>query len=183
MIKKFDKIFFFPLFLFKGRHFKSDITNRLKKFSNIKKIRLIKKLSLQEDFLPIVVKNMKKKIKKNQKNILITLSSMSKENCVIRELEEYTKKLASELNIKDYHFDFITNSKGLVEKIHNISNSNIFFLIHPVIYFDGFLQKNIMKFFKTIKKEKVFISNPLIDIKELKIYLVKKLKANLKIFD
>ena len=108
---------------------------------------------------------------------------MSKENCVIKELEEYTKKLASELNIKDYHFDFITNSKGLVEKIHNISNSNIFFLIHPVIYFDGFLQKNIMKFFKTIKKEKVFISSPLINIRELKIYLVKKLKANLKIFD
>ncbi len=179
MIKKFDKIFFFPLFLFKGRHFKSDITDKLKKFSNIKKIKLIKKLSLQEDLLPIVVKNMKKKLKKNQNNILITLSSMSKENCVIRELELYTKKLASELNIKDYHFDFITNSKGLVEKIHQISNSNIFFLVHPVIYFDGFLQKNIMQFFKTIKKEKIFISNPLINIKELKRYLVKMLKANI----
>ena len=114
-----------------------------------------------------------------QKNILITLSSMSKENCVIRELEVYTKKLASELKIKDYHFDFINNSKELVEKVHNISSSNIFFLVHPVIYFDGFLQKNIMGFFKTIQKERVFISSPLINIKELKRYLVRKLKASL----
>ena len=134
------------------------------KYFDKSKVILIEKLSLNNDILPIIVKN--SKFNKNFDTI-ITSCSMSKNPNVIRELENYTSKLALTLGIKNKIFHFVGDEPLVYETIKkNYKSQNI--ILHPIFFFNGFLyRKNvetIKKFFnvtviKPLNHNKSIISN------------------------
>ena len=71
------KYFFFHFLLFNGEHFEKDIKAKIKELSkNLKlEIKLIDKISLTKDVMPIVKKKISKILKPNKTNILVTFCS------------------------------------------------------------------------------------------------------------
>ena len=109
-IKKRElKGIFFPFLLFNGEHFEKDIKAKIKELSeNLKlEIKLIDKISLTKDVMPIVKKKISKILKTNKTNILVTFCSRSKNPKVISELKIYTQKLAKNLNISFAYSFFV----------------------------------------------------------------------------
>lgn len=144
-IKKYKRFFFFPLLLFEGKHLQKDIQNKLKIISEKRKVEIIllDKISLIHDILfliPGVIQSLNKK----DYDLLITSCSYSKSNRVIKELENYTKKLSDLLKIKNQIFHFAGDEKEVLKKIDYVE-TNI--LLHPIFLFDGFLyNRNIERF-------------------------------------
>ena len=144
-IKKYKKIFIFPLLLFEGKHLLKDIKNKVKIISRATKVKifLINKISLTQDVLPLFP-SLIKTLKKENHDLLITSCSFSKSKKVIKELENYTERLSDLLKIKNKIFHFAGDETSVFKKIEN---SNINILLHPVFFFGGFLyQRNINRF-------------------------------------
>ena len=73
-------VYFFPFLLFNGEHFEKDIKAKIKELSESLKleIKLIDKISLTKDVMPIVKKKISKILKQNKTNIIITFCSKTK---------------------------------------------------------------------------------------------------------
>ena len=84
------KFLFSQFLIFQGNHMELDIKKQIPTNKNIS---LCKNIDLNNDVLKIYEKNIKPIIKEN-KIVLVTISSYSKNKNVFLELEKYTKKLS-----------------------------------------------------------------------------------------
>tara|TARA_B100000035_G_scaffold312520_1_gene324152 strand:+ start:692 stop:1426 length:735 start_codon:yes stop_codon:yes gene_type:complete len=186
-LKKKDvkKIFFFPFLLFNGEHFEKDIKAKIKVLSNTLKldIKLIDKISLTGEVMPIVKKKVSRILKKNKKNILVTFCSRSKNPKVNSELKTYTQALVKNLDISDAYSYFIGEETEFLKKIKNFEDGNYFLIVHPVFLFKGYLQNKNLDFFKNINSKNHHILNTLMAINDIQILIVKKLKGIFHITD
>ena len=153
--KGVKKVFFFPFLLFNGEHFEKDIKAKIKELSkNLKlEIKLIDKISLTKDVMPIVKKKISKILKKNKTNILVTFCSKSKNPKVSSELKIYTQKLAKNLNIAFAYSYFVGEETEFLKKIKNLKNENYFLIVQPIFLFKGYLQNKNLDFFKKLNSK------------------------------
>lgn len=156
VIHKYKKISFFPLLLFDGKHMIIDIKKKINYLSEKfkKRIDLVEKLSLIRDILP----NMKDIISKSnykKYDTLITSCSFSKNKTVLDQLENYTNKLSSSLNIKNKIFHFVGDEVMVLTELKKLEIKNI--ILHPIFFFNGFLfKKNVSHFEKCFKTMRIF---------------------------
>ena len=135
--------------------------NILKKISKLKlkelsenlklEIKLIDKISLTKDVMPIVKKKISKILKPNKTNILVTFCSKSKNSKVSSELKIYTQKLAKNLNIAFAYSFFVGEEAEFLKKIKNLKNENYFLIVQPIFLFKGYLQNKNLNFFNQTK--------------------------------
>ena len=179
---KYQKLFFFPLFLFNGNHLLIDVKKKILHFKNStsKDVILIEKLSLLKDISPVVSKILKKQMKKNIHNIVITFCSPSNNKKVKSELENYTEKLNKLINPYKSYFRYVGEEKKLIDSIKG-SSKDYFLLINQLFLFDGFLQKKNKDFFTSAKD--IYISNTLSNINPIKKILTLKLIKSLQSFN
>jgi disulfide oxidoreductase YuzD len=151
--RNYEKIFFFPLLIFEGKHLIVDITKKLKKISSdhSSKIFLIDKISLINDILPIIVKIIKNNYPQDF-NVLITSCSVSKKKAVKDELKIYTEKLSYLLEINKHVFHFVGDEGHVSKQVQKMKSTQIKSLLHPVFFFNGYLyKKNIKELSETIR--------------------------------
>ena len=170
-IEIYRKIIIFPFLIFEGVHFVNDIKLLIKKFSerDIKKIFLVKKISLIDEILPLTSKIFREMFSDKKNLILVTCSSFSKKKSVISELEKYTELLAKNLRIKNCYFHFSGDEKNIIKKIKNDNsegNCSIFF--HPLFLFKGYLYEKSSTIFSDTFKSDITIAKPLMN--QTKIY-------------
>tara|TARA_B100000029_G_scaffold515399_1_gene622212 strand:+ start:755 stop:1480 length:726 start_codon:yes stop_codon:yes gene_type:complete len=168
LIKKYLRIYIFPLFIFDGKHYKSDINQTLTKFKKRKSIMLIERLSLLDDILPIISHILKNKIKAGKKYFLITSCSPSNDNNVMKQLSIYTRLLSQNLGLTNFDQHFVGEETKSILKAEKILRPDDFVILHPVFFIDGFLSKKNILNFKKIFKKRIFILKPLIFYKEIK---------------
>ena len=139
---KYQKLFFFPLFLFNGNHLLIDVKKKILHFKNStsKDVILIEKLSLLKDISPVVSKILKKQMKKNIHNIVITFCSPSNNKKVKSELENYTEKLNKLINPYKSYFRYVGEEKTY--RFDQGSSRNYFLLINQHIFLMVFYKKN-----------------------------------------
>ena len=116
-------VYFFPFLLFNGEHFEKDIKAKIKELSESLKleIKLIDKISLTKDVMPIVKKKISQILKPNKTNILVTFCSKSKNSKVISELKIYTQKLAENLNGNEFQ-SFMMGQSSFLTKLKIIKS-------------------------------------------------------------
>ena len=163
IIKKFSKIFFFPLLLFQGDHYETDVKKKIKKFNqtNGNKIILLNKISLRNEILKIYSNFIKKKIEKDKKTYLITSCSISKNKKVKSELLKYTNYIEKKANIsKSLYCQFGKEDQVFksLSKESDIKSYN--FILHPIYFFDGYLYTNVCEKFQS-KLKNIKILKPL----------------------
>ena len=83
------KRFFFPFLLFNGGHFEKDIKAKIKELSKSLKleIKLIDKISLTEDVMPILKKKISKMLKTDKTNILVNSVPEVRTQKLVRNLK------------------------------------------------------------------------------------------------
>jgi sirohydrochlorin ferrochelatase len=173
----YDKIYFFPFVLFKGKHYVEDIEEKINFFSsNRQKIILVNQLSLQTDILPIIKKKIDLLKKKNHLNIFITFSSRSESPNLISELNRYTKNLGDFLKIRHIYPNFVGSEKYLLKQIEKFKEKKIFLIIHPVFLFKGYLFKKVVDSFNNLDPKTYHITTSLMNIKEVQNLVINKLK-------
>ncbi len=179
------KIFFFPFLLFNGEHFEKDIKIQIKKLSRSLKleIKLIEKISLIEDILPIMKKKISKILKKDKLNILVTFSSRSKNSKVSFELKQYTKKLAKNLNIFKAYSYFVGEETKFVKETKNLKSEDYFFIFQPIFLFKGYLQNKNLNSLKKLECKDYYIFDTLMTIDEIKSLVANRLKSIFHIAD
>ena len=171
------KIYFFPLLLFKWKHYEEDIKVKINFFSGSRqKIILVNQLSLQTDILPILKKKIDLIKKKNHLNIFITFSSRSENPNLISELNQYTRNLGDFLKIRNIYTNFVGNEKNLLKQIEKFKEKKIFLIIHPVFLFKGYLFKKVVDSFNDLDPKTYHITTTLMNIKEVQNLVVNKLK-------
>tara|TARA_B100000035_G_scaffold258811_1_gene229255 strand:- start:438 stop:1175 length:738 start_codon:yes stop_codon:yes gene_type:complete len=185
-IKIYNKIIIFPFLIFEGIHFVNDIKLLIKKFSerNIKKIFLVKKLSLMDEILPLTSQTFIEMFTQRKGLILVTSSSFSKKKSVISDLEKYTKLLAKNLGIKSYYFHFSGDEKNIIEKIktdYSVENCSIFF--HPLFLFDGYLYQKSLTIFNDAFKSDLRVADPLMNQTKIYKLVVEKLINRIQTID
>ena len=130
--RNYEKIFFFPLLIFEGKHLIVDIKKKIKKIStdHSSKIFLIDKISLINDILPIIVKIIKNNYPQNF-YALVTSCSVSKKKAVKDELKIYTEKLSYLLAIKEHVFHFVGDEKHVLNQVQKmkIQKKKVFFIL------------------------------------------------------
>ena len=157
IIKEYDKIFFFPLLLFEGKHLIKDINKEISTltYKYKEKIHFINKLSLTDDIFPSMKKVLNKKDFR-QFDTLVTSCSFSKSNKVIEELEAYTNELSNNLKFKNHFFYYVGDEKKLFEELNKKNNISKKILLHPIFFFDGYLyQKSINVLSKSFSTSKL----------------------------
>ena len=182
LTKNYEKIFFFPLLIFEGKHMVNDIRKEIKKLPSIhlKKIFLIDKISLLNEVLPIVRKIIKKKNPKKF-DLLITSCSISKKIRVKKELEIYTKKLSKLLSIKGNIFHFVGDEDDVLKKIKASKIKTEKKLLHPIFFFNGYLyKKNVRTISQTVD---TFNLKPISHYSEIIDLLSEKLVNSIRILD
>ena len=128
----------------------------------------------------MVSKILKKQMKNNIHNIVITFCSPSNNKKVKSELENYTEKLNKLINPYKSYFRYVGEEKKLIDSIKG-SSRNYFLLINQLFLFDGFLQKKNKDFFTSAKN--IYISNTLSNISTIKRILTLKLIRSLQSFN
>ena len=156
IIYKYKRILFFPLLLFDGKHMIKDIKKKItylsKKFE--KNIHLVNKVSLVEEVLPNI-KDIITKSHYKEYDTLITSCSFSKNKTVLYQLQNYTNKLSSSLNIKNKIFHFVGEEGTVISELKKLNISNI--ILHPIFFFNGFLfKKNVRYFEKSFNTKQIF---------------------------
>ena len=176
--KGIEKIFFFPFLLFNGGHFEKDIKAKIKELSqSLKlKIKLIDKISLTKEVMPIIEKKISKTLKKNKTNILVTFCSGSKSPKVSSELRTYTEKLAKNLNIDKAYSYFVSEETEFMKEIKSIKNKNYFLIVHPIFLFEGYLQNKNLNFFNKLESKNYHVIKTLMAINGIRGLIIKKLK-------
>ena len=185
LIKKkgIKKVIFFPFLLFNGEHFEHDIKfkiGELSKSLNLK-IKLIEKISLTEDVMPMIEKKISKLIIKNKTSILATFCSRSKNPKMCSEHKKYTQKIAKNLNIDQAYSYFVGEETKFIEKIKNLKIENYVLIIQPIFLFKGYLQNTNMSFFNKLKIKNYHVLNTLMTNKDIQSLVVKKLKSTFHI--
>ena len=156
IIHKYKKVLFFPLLLFDGKHMIKDIKKKINGLSEKfeKKIHIVTKVSLLKEVLP----NIKKIIANSQYkeyDTLITSCSFSKNKTVFNQLQNYTNKLSTSLNIQNKIFHFVGDEDVVLTQLKKLRIKNV--ILHPVFFFNGYLfKKNIRCFEKCFKTLQVF---------------------------
>ena len=169
-------VFFFPFLLFNGEHFEKDIKAKIKELSeNLKlEIKLIDKISLTKDVMPIVKKKISKILKPNKTNILVTFCSKSKNSKVISELKIYTQKLAENLNIAFAYSFFVGEEAEFYKKIKNHEREGYFLIVQPIFLFKGYLQNKNLDFFSQLNSNSHQVLSTLMGISDIQTLVVKK---------
>ena len=177
--KGIEKVFFFPFLLFNGGHFEKDIKAKIKELSKSLKleIKLIDKISLTEEVMPILKKKISKMLKTDKTNILVTFCSRSKNPKVSSELKIYTQKLAKNLNISKAYSYFVGEETKFIKKIKCLKNENYFLIIQPIFLFKGYLQSKNLNFLKKLNNKNHRVLNTLMTIDEIQNLITKKLKS------
>ena len=169
IIKKFNKIFFFPLLLFQGDHYENDVKKKIQNFNkkNGNKIVMLNKISLKNEILKIYSNFIKKKIEKDRNTYLITSCSISKNKKVKSELLKYTNYIKKKANIsKSIYCQFGREDQVFktLNKESNIKGYN--FILHPIYFFDGYLYTKVCEKFQSHIKD-IKILKPLSFNKEI----------------
>ena len=173
------KVFFFPFLLFNGKHFEQDIKTKIKELSKrLKlKIKLIEKISLTKEVMPIIEKKISKIIKKKKTNILATFCSGSKNPKVGLELKKYSQTIAKNLNISQTYSYFVGEETKFVNEIKNLNNENYFLIIQPIFLFKGYLQNKNLSFLKNLEIRNYHVLNTLMTVSDIQDLVAKKLKS------
>ena len=174
--KGIKKVFFFPFLLFNGEHFEKDVKAKIKELSkNLKlEIKLIDKISLNKDVIPIVKKKILKILKPNKTNILVTFCSKSKNSKVISELKKYTQKLAKNLDIAFAYSFFVGEEAVFLKKIKNLEKKSYFLIVQPIFLFKGYLQNKNLDFFNQLNSNNHQVLSNLMAISDIQSLVVKK---------
>ena len=169
-------VFFFPFLLFNGEHFEKDIKAKIKELSeNLKlEIKLIDKISLTNDVMPIVKKKISQILKPNKTNIFVTFCSKSKNSKVISELKIYTQKLAENLNIAFAYSFFVGEEAEFLKKIKNHEREGYFLIVQPIFLFKGYLQNKNLDFFSQLNSNSHQVSSTLMGISDIQALVIKK---------
>ena len=149
IIHKYKKILFFPLLLFDGKHMIKDIKKRINELSKKfkKHIYLVSKVSLVQEVLPNM-KDIISKYKYKDYDALITSCSFSKNKTVIDQLENYTNKLSTCLNIKNKIFHFVGDEGVVLSELKKLRITNI--IHHPVFFLMVFCSRKTLDSLKNI---------------------------------
>ena len=83
-------------------------------------IKLIDKISLTDEVMPILKKKISKILKTDKTNVLVTFCSRSKNPKVSSELKIYTQKLAKNLNISKAYSCFVGEETEFIKKIKGL---------------------------------------------------------------
>ena len=156
IIYNYQKILFFPLLLFDGKHMIKDIRTKINNLSQKfeKKIHIVTKISLIEEVLPNITDIITSSQYKEY-DTLITSCSFSKNKTVINQLRNYTNKLSTNLNIQNKIFHFVGDEEVVLSQLKKLRIKNI--ILHPVFFFNGYLfKKNIRYFDKYFKTMQIF---------------------------
>lgn len=176
--KGYEKIFFFPFIIFKGKHYEEDIKEKIKSFANgTQKIILLNQLSLKNDILPIIKKKIDLLKKKSHLNIFVTFSSKSNNQNLRLELNQYTKNLGKLLKIRYIYANFVGSEKCFLKQIEKLKKRKIFLIIHPVFLFKGYLFKTVAEGFTNLDPKSYHITRTLMNIKEVENLVINKLKT------
>jgi len=181
LIKKkgVKKVIFFPFLLFNGEHFEHDIKSKIGELSkslNLK-IKLIEKISLTKEVMPMIEKKISKIVIKNKTSILATFCSRSKNPKMCSEHKKYTQKIAKNLNIDQAYSYFVGEETKFIEKIKNLKIENYVLIIQPIFLFKGYLQNTNMSFFNKLKIKNYNVLSTLMTNKDIQSLVVKKLKS------
>ncbi len=166
--KNYKKVLFFPLLLFSGKHHEIDIKKKISSFNKefSENIQLLEKLSLIREILPIINSSIRKKIKKDHQNILITSCSPSIKVNVIKELKIYTNKLSK--NIFNKHmFHSVGEEKMIIEKLNKQNSESNQIILHPVFLFNGYLYQKNKSVFQRFLKNKITVLKPIINKRKI----------------
>lgn len=159
------KLFVFPTLIFHGRHLEIDIK---KKIPSSKNIILCDNMKLDEEIISIY-KNYILKKKKSSKIVLVTISSYSKSKTVLKQLQDYTKKLSTFLPVNSFYFCFYGREKDVLKKIKVAKNkSNLDLIIHPIFLFSGYLYKESKKKFENLGFKNTISTQPFFHEKKVK---------------
>ncbi len=156
IIYRYQKILFFPLLLFDGKHMIRDIREKINYVSGKfeKNIHLVDKISLIKEVLPNI-QDVIAKSNIKEYDTLITSCSFSKNKTVMTQLQNYTNKLSTSLDIKNKIFHFVGDEGVVLSKLKHLHIKNI--ILHPIFFFNGFLfKKNVRYFEKYFKIMKIF---------------------------
>ncbi len=177
--KGIEKVFFFPFLLFNGEHFEKDIKIKIKKLSISLKleIKLIDKISLIKEVIPIIERKISKILTKNKKNILVTFCSGSNNPKVNSELKRYTQKLAEKICITQTFSYFVGEEEAFITKTKEFKNENFFFIVHPIFLFKGYLQSKNLNFFNKLNRKNYHVLNTLMAIEEIQNVVIRRLKS------
>ena len=169
-------VYFFPFLLFNGEHFEKDIKAKIKELSESLKleIKLIDKISLTKDVMPIVKKKISKILKPNKTNILVTFCSKSKKSKVISELKIYTQKLAKNLNIAFAYSFFVGEEAEFLKKIKKHKIKSYFLIVQPIFLFKGYLQNKNLDFFSQLNSNSHQVLSTLMGIRDIQALVIKK---------
>lgn len=151
---RYKNIYLFPLMFFDGYHMIKDIKQEIEYQKENKKvnIKLIERISLKEDLSDIFKEEVSKKIHKGKENILIVSSSKSSKVNLKKILDAYLKEICNQLGIEKF---FFADSDDLrVDSLIKSKGNKLNVIIHPIVFFEGFLYKMIVKKFKKYKNIK-----------------------------
>ena len=177
--KGVEKVFFFPFLLFNGEHFENDIKIEIRKLSISLKleIKLIDKISLTKEVIPIMEKKVLKILKTNKRNILVTFCSGSNNPKVGAELKKYTQKLAEKISIVQAYSYFVGEEDKFMRKIKKFENENFFLIVQPIFLFKGYLQNKNLNFFSKLNSKSYYVLNTLMAIEEIQSLVIRRLKG------
>ena len=181
LIKKkgIKQVIFFPFLLFNGEHFEHDIKSKIEELSkNLSlKIKLIEKISLTKEVMPIIEKKISKIIIKKKTNVLATFCSGSKNPKVSLELKKYTQAIARNLNIDNAYSYFVGEETKFAEEIKNLKKENYYLIIQPIFLFKGYLQNKNLNSLKELEIKNYHVLKTLMTISDIQDLVAKKLKG------
>ena len=184
--KDYNKIIFVPTLLFKGKHYKEDIIEKIQELVRKYKIKLLitKGIKLDSELVSLSLKKIERKIDPIKNNLLITISSSSSNSKVMYDLKKYTNKLSKGLKINSSISDFFGNEEDIYKNIDGIISDKNFekIILHPLFLFDGFLYQSTKTKFQLKYREKILITPPILKNKEIFKTFVRKINNQLLLF-
>ena len=158
--KKFYRIMIIPGMIFSGNHVTKDIPKIINKFQKENKqvkISISLPLIKLKNFFNLIKKNINseiKRIKKNNKTILILVASNTLNVEAKKEMKEVLKKITLKYYFKNSKIIMIgSKSSALKQKILNLNKMGYAkFVLLPVLLFRGLLLKNCSNVVDSIKK-------------------------------
>lgn len=172
---RYKNIYLFPLMFFDGYHMNNDIKQEIEYQKENKKvnIKLVERISLKEDLSNIFKEEVSKKIHKGKENILIVSSSKSSKVNLRKIIDTYLKEICNQLGIEKF---FFADSDYLrVDDLIKSKGDKLNVIIHPIVFFEGFLYKMIVKKFKKYKNIKTL--RPISQYEKVIDLIVHKLKT------
>ena len=172
---RYENIYLFPLMFFDGYHMIKDIKQEVEYQKRNKKvnIKLVEKISLNEDLQDIFKEEISKKIHKGKENILIVSSSKSSKVNIKKVVGSYLKKISNQLGIEKFFFADSDSSR--VDSLIKSKGNKLNIIIHPIFFFEGFLYKMIIRKFKKYNNVKTL--KPISQYKKVVDLIAYKLKT------